>query len=1477
MDKFRNTFALLSTNPKLTTNIKIIVDSNNNIYLESFNANQELTNYKYKGFKVNYNSSYDRDVYRFYNEGKFPKSIAYSVYKELVDESISNDYSKQYEMFYKAGASYLDSELYSENISLFAPIWIGNTDIPKYFVIFKTKEPVSKNTKFADTENDYYDYLRDPNYFIENILNKSYIIKTFSLQEDSNIGQYLRNTINKESRTSSGLYFNMNKKEASIWQGISYAYGGYTQKAEYIDRNIFENDLTITEFDYYINKGFERNEIIHPNIFNLEFLFDDNDSNEYEIHRYFGLYVDDISEGKVYIDINNFYKYNTIDKNNNITPDKFKNYNNDIILINNNGVNLYYDSYTSDTDLPTKQSDNNNLVSFYYLKDKLNNFYSINLLNSINKSSISYINNKISLYNKKILLNNFTGYSEAIHNIQIKKLDSLSTSKIIIEILTNIPHGFTIEFYDDNNYIEEITADSNLLNYGLNEDLFFNPNGTTYNIAKSMALAINSIDQSINKLHATSYKNYVIVESLFKGSYFNKLNYKLKNIINASYYVSILSNNLYFYGGSDNTNYRYAIKKVDINKITNNYIKLKNGSYIINNNYLLYLDEPVYNKNRLINYNNFDTYYILTFTEEPFINTFSEITLHKQILVDFGRLSIYSIKDFDTDMYNTEYINNDELDYEELEYTTNSNKNIHPDIIEFNKTGFNNIENLINNNIIENEYDRLNEKYIYDIANISKTVPYINKWVYKNGINIREKEYRLNLSDSFGIYNFSPSKDEALANPFAFTHEWYYLYNIPDYFSEDAIKVSWSYFDVLFTEDDLKNINEDKFTDIFIVDRININNTYIPINKQYRYSTFSNNSNTLMYSYTFFRGVKIEILERAEYNTIINYNLQNLEFVKSNKYNDYKFTSVVIVNDNTKSNFNIKVIENAKWKTITLLIYINIQYELFNNNSNFIDRTILYALKNKFDNIENRIYSDKYMQGAINLLTSTYDVLKNEYTIRGINDINDIPTDFINDITKDINNNYNYIEFKVNFDTYIISNITEIKSKSEFIAKSFTKNGILVSLPIYNPTLTQMRSLNNNIGSFTDGYLIKNGGYNIFTNLINNISFNNIYNYINNGNPNIIYETINIDGTITNNTFIIKFIEPELIVKPIYLNSAIDNNRPVVFNLVDVIGYKLVTLEQMYLKPIYRYSGDYEPKFYNIINFEDPYLTLNILNDYQQKVFDLVRYQQTAFKLDTNFGIIKNLFYHKTNLSNFNNILELTNDKTYQSKYPLINETGIAKKDFYIFNSNWDPGYYIKHDNKEVYTLVRGTRSMTEHKSFFGSKILKLPQEILLETFDINNITINYNLSKSDNLVNNVITYEQLISIQIDYINELINYLYNKLYNLFNNYVNPLYGYGNQNSIDTSIYEYINKNILPQYKINKIYLYIKSEIIEENKIDIDLEYINKSNTKKLLNNLNIDNNFKIDYNILNQYFIINKKLKNNYKYYIGISINILKK
>ena len=183
-----DSFMILQTNPKLTTNVKINVDTNYNIFLESFDANTTLSSIKFKKYVVNPNSDYSRDLYNFYDSGKILNKFSFDVYKNKTDYNIEKDFSNQFDNFYVSGAKFISSKLYTENIEYLATLYI-NENIPSYFTIFK----IEKSTHESLTD----------------IFKESTVVKTFDLTSKSNIGKYIRKHYDKISGSES-LVINSN-------------------------------------------------------------------------------------------------------------------------------------------------------------------------------------------------------------------------------------------------------------------------------------------------------------------------------------------------------------------------------------------------------------------------------------------------------------------------------------------------------------------------------------------------------------------------------------------------------------------------------------------------------------------------------------------------------------------------------------------------------------------------------------------------------------------------------------------------------------------------------------------------------------------------------------------------------------------------------------------------------------------------------------------------------------------------------------------------------------------------------------------------------------------------------------------------------------------------------------------------------------------------------------------------------------------
>ena len=84
----------------------------------------------------------------------------------------------------------------------------------------------------------------------------------------------------------------------------------------------------------------------------------------------------------------------------------------------------------------------------------------------------------------------------------------------------------------------------------------------------------------------------------------------------------------------------------------------------------------------------------------------------------------------------------------------------------------------------------------------------------------------------------------------------------------------------------------------------------------------------------------------------------------------------------------------------------------------------------------------------------------------------------------------------------------------------------------------------------------------------------------------------------------------------------------------------------------------------------------------------------------------------------------------------------------------------------------------------------------------------------------------------------LKRYLKECLLEVFSKYINKNYSFGNKGTIEDDVDEYVEKNLLRLYKVDKIYLYIKEDRVRINDKKIEneyLRYVNKSNELKIKN------------------------------------------
>jgi len=194
---------------------------------------------------------------------------------------------------------------------------------------------------------------------------------------------------------------------------------------------------------------------------------------------------------------------------------------------------------------------------------------------------------------------------------------------------------------------------------------------------------------------------------------------------------------------------------------------------------------------------------------------------------------------------------------------------------------------------------------------------------------------------------------------------------------------------------------------------------------------------------------------------------------------------------------------------------------------------------------------------------------------------------------------------------------------------------------------------------------------------------------------------------------------------------------------------------------------------------------------------------------------------------------------------------------------------------------VSGVYNLKEEKTFFGSKLMEIEDYIEIRDrsipyYDVNDVTDmnsgyqyydlneikesitifdivsiknnNHKISKS--LQNDDIErYNTRWKINIDIKNILRQYLFGKIKES-RVFRSISYKYFTNNNINTSIYEYINMNILDRYELDKIELYVKYIDIKNNVIYSNLaikQYDPKFNQSIELEKYKVSNtNLKLD-------------------------------
>lgn len=785
---------------------------------------------------------------------------------------------------------------------------------------------------------------------------------------------------------------------------------------------------------------------------------------------------------------------------------------------------------------------------------------------------------------------------------------------------------------------------------------------------------------------------------------------------------------------------------------------------------------------------------------------------------------------------------------------------------------------------IDLEYDYIKENFCKEESVKSRIFPYISKWVYQGGDDVRENPYRLNVNTVFGPMNFSPSFLIKTQDPNGFTHEWPYLEQPPQQYPSGLLNDNYYFF---YDRIDLSKIQDanpadrDYFTDYF---------TFQPAANtadQERYNIFSYNSEVGVCE-AFFRGIKIRIKE-----VIKDTKIQQIQGIKppfkdqSTRYDGYKFSVLLrpLKEDKTtiQAPVTFTITENQTHKTILFTIDLVIEdyrtltlinptdvgsygspiMEYPDSLDTHVDYLLLYSMKSKKSEKTDDDSSSIFIQGldghdygdiklSVGLAPYSPSGLFAPYT--EVNVKSNPAYDW--DLRDEIRNFNVENVFKGNFvlgDTLFPYPLTVSQSKIFF---GLTGNYYAQENP--NPSIPHFKSYDNFIAPVTptptnifipygsafdwDGFpwTQVHGGNLYLEPIMQRIAFGKIAEKINLYSQYINYNTYYWDPVSettksTANVFYIELVEPSKVTKVETILPQVDEDKPEEFKNEAVIGVDYITVP--YFNELYRYSGPYEPKFRNVLYFQDQ--KTDVITGPN---VDLSFKQATLNPAVDGFGVLNNLGYLKVANTD---VLTLANNPKYQPRYPLLNEIPIDKRDFFTFQSNWDPGFWRIYTTKKDFFPQAGTREMQEVKNFLGTKIMKTLDSVRLQDW-----TIEPQLTSLDQINVNNYNGEIVYAVVSGKVQALINIQKRLLRFLiadgasteFNKYLLSEFGIGDPESLTDDVMEYLTLNVLPTYEVKQVDLYIKKY---QQNLALPLLRGDLTDAQKLQNGYLLDKNFTV--------------------------------
>ena len=1492
-------FSLMRTNPRLTTNVKLMYNGND-LYLESYSVNSALSANKYKAFRITGKNTYDKDVARFYSG--LSSMIAFDVFQNYSNESISTSFDNQYETFYWSGAESINSNVYDEELGFVAPLYIKDK-LPNYFVIFKVPGPANFNLNGEESASDSdSDITNDWKFdFKKDILDKATIIRSFDLRERTPLGRYIRNYISQSTYTKNPVYVDFSEKEI-YYYGINYSCGGFTKAVESFEDALCNKDNTVQSADDWITDGFLRNNIIFPNIINIEFLFNDNETPDYRFGRYIGLYCNDIDEFEFNVGLE---CYNGVDEKEPIkmttstvlsrrhTEEPLKIY---MDVVDNGAGQMDIMNYFNEI--------YKDIESVYYIKDKYEQLHKLAYVKDETLGCNTYFSNyKHNELKEQVIIDDCS--------------DSDFDSMIIEPKNTNTGKKNTPNYV--NCYVTDKSIDL--------ADLCGIDNEKSYaNVDRLNEYGYASIQFRLKKVPVRGSK--IILRNMHYAYYDNldsdsdsELNLDDTDFVNVTAVDRLPAGQF--------NNYMFSIGNVDTGESDSEVIEST-------------IEDVVHSIVCAINGRDFDDRYFDAYYAGDNIIIkchFQGQKLDSEVCADFNRTMLdaielvsYNYREEGTNRFY--FIGGSDMTTNTFLTSAHNAplfmggrylKNIHNGV-----TKINTVSSYIDRSNEKKEHFEMNEKYVVVTENddiyVSKTgqveicdafIPTIGRLSFfpvKDfdfdtyfsiyGVNTQtEAEYNhlkeYIESGRLSSYNVSPLMDDK-NNNIRTEYDFYKENYIAELSTVSKVVPNINKWSMINGLDSMHNPYRLNASKIFGASNLSAN-----MNVQY-----DGKIDEHVYDMPY---VILDDYEFGDIEYLLGYD--NYRYIKSKNTFGNIITEMSEMFKDTSHNYFSDYFEKntyADGKTEDMIRYSIISY---NNNIDACE-TFFNGVRFKFENKEKDTdivkksillngykfafayvpyskeyknadaascsgciirndtykfivvlmfvyfgYMDKYGFNRLNcyacpLLTGKYDKDDSDY---------DSDSDYEND-----NSQYGeYIQLyvRVDDDTPIFN---FIERDNIIIAQNEYAKSIIDEARKSSNSVTRIMIFNEETSKYYDflnsenDFIIEGDSITVYKKLNHQIDGA----FMNNNNT-IIRLYFN-DASIARSHYFTDMLNEYMSMYSIQKNIDLSNDggngifgkrkytesKIYDFNIYveepdKLYVYDLYTIKpeivnnnkksivagvQMYTKDINKLSLTYIQRY---SGYYEP-LTRDVLfySSDLDNIYDKTIFNSSFTNVYGDFGMMKDLSLHKVS-DNINLLSEII-----QPYYPYIGECAIDYRDLNVFYSNWDFGYFSRYVGAQEYVEEAGTRSMKNNIAFFGSKYLNLPDKITLQDFnDI--IDWNDEYLYNSNLTDAELMYKEVNNTELDFYifveKRLTRYLADKLSDEFKTFINPEYGYGTISDIEDDIIQYIKQNILKLYKIDSIIMWDKIERSSDNNARIENDYstyIDCSDTQK--NNAGLD-------------------------------------